>query len=273
MKSFSILFVITLFLSLEFALAQVSPGKPGPLKEPTEYEDLGLKLSPPKFWRERFIPGASSISFSGPSEDGVFPRVIIIVEDEELEGLYESRMKLRSRVRMRLLSSKASKVELMDERESYISDRAVLEQTFSYELGHRRLLAAAYHFSPSDTTFTFIYSHSEAVFYDRMPLIRKIFASIVLAGEEDDTLSSIIFWGTTLLLLLAGALHLFRKSRAKALHEDRIQDVKTLERIDLAKGGSGELVIGEEEEAELDAPTDFETGIKILDLSKRDKDE
>ena len=258
------------FASCPIASGQVTGQDDGNLTEPKRYEELLLTLQPPKFWRERVVKGTSNIVFTGPGEDGVFPYIEVFGEEPVFDDLYEQRMLLRNRVRVKLLAMRADRLDLSEELQSTVGNREVLEQLYSYVQDGRDMHALVYHFNGDERTYTFLFTHSKKVFNIRFEFAQEVFKSIILDGEEDNTLSTIIFWGTLVGLLLGGFYYWFSKARAEALAKDRILDVKTLERIELSKG-FGDLVIGDEE-ADLDAPMDADTGFKILDLSAR-KDE
>ena len=275
-KNFSIylcsccFFALLFLASCPFASGQVTGQDNGNLMEAKHYEELLLSLQPPKFWRERLVKGTYNVVFTGPGEDGVFPYIEVFGEEPVFDDLYEQRMLLRNRVRVKLLAMRADRLDLTEELQSNIDGRDVLEQLYSYVQEGRDMHALAYHFNGDDRTYTFLFTHSKKVFNIRFEFAQEVFKSIIIDGEEDNTLSTILFWVIVVGLLLGGFYYWFSKARADALAQDRILDVKTLERIELSKG-FGDLVIGDEE-ADLDAPMDAETGFKILDLSAR-KDE
>ena len=253
------------------ASCQVTGQDDGNLCQPKHFATLFLTMGPPKFWRERQVKGTTNVVFTGPGEDGVFPYIEIFGEEPVFDDLYEQRMTLRTRVRVKLLTMKADRLDLIEELQSNIDGRDVLEQSFSYVQEGRDMHALAYHFLGDEMTYTFLFTHSKKVFDIRVEFAQEVFKSIVIDGEEDDTLSTIVFWAVLLGAIIGGFGYWFSKARAEALAKDRILDVKTLERIELSKG-FGDLVIGDEEE-DLDAPLDADTGFKILDLSTRKKDE
>jgi len=249
--------------------AQVTGDDDSPLRQRQHLDAMQLSLQPPRYWSERVVGGATSVTYTGPGEDGVFPRIDLVAVDGVVD-LSEDRAVLRSRVRVQLLERGAD-IQLLDEMDTMVGDRTVLEESYTFTSNQRPMTALVYHFVSGSMNYTFLYTHTSRAFDGRLDLVNQVFGSIVTESEKD-TLASDLGLGFLLVAgLVYGGYYAFKVARTAVLKKTLVDDVAVLERSEASRG-VGELVIGDDE-GDLEAPLDEETGFKILDLSKRSKND